>query len=296
MKNIISFIINLPVVYKPKTILFKNEMKKLKTKLKTYDNIYIDDTDGQTTVIKSITPAEKEFFELSTNTALHQHILNPIKIVDKEAYYPFVEGGDITGKPKEIWIKSVQAIASINSVSLPPVCKYIPRDSTKKYLEKIESTELLTEQNGIHINSEGFTFMKKVLANINLTESFTHDDMIALNILTSKDGVKIIDWEHIKISFYENDIGRFLSDLHWENPSSNKFYYPNEWHDDLLKTYLDERLDANPNINTEQILERIKFAKMWNYLGPIYSILKKSDKLKSDWFLANLEAFNLLSS
>ncbi len=273
-------------------------MEKLKTKLKTYNNVYVGNINGQKVIVKNITPAEKEFFAVSTDSVSSKYISTPLKITGSEAQYLFIEGGDIVGKDKNTWLKAVRVIASICTIDLQSKQKHqsIPNDDVQKYLEKINNVELLANQHGGHLNAENFVFMRKILDKLDLSESFSHDDTIALNILSSNNEVKIIDWEHVKISFAENDIGRFLSDLYWENPKSDKYYYPSEWHDDLLGEYLNERLKMNPNLDSKQVLENIKFAKMWNYLGPIFSILSKGDKLESDWFLANIEAFNLLSN
>ena len=167
-------------------------------------------------------------------------------------------------------------------------------EDKKKYYEVIEGVEQISKKLKIKIKQKNLNFAKAMVKKINLSESFTHDDMISLNILVDKGKIRIIDWEHVKISFKENDIGRFLGDLDGFKEDSTKRHYPTSWLEDLENAYLDERIKINSNCNTEDILNKVRFSQMWNYLKTIKSILKnnKQEVAHDKWLLANVEAFN----
>jgi len=98
----------------------------------------------------------------------------------------------------------------------------IHTEKKKKYYELISNVE---EKLKNKIKQKNLNFTKDIVKKISLSESFTHGNMVSLNVLSDKKKIKIIDWEYIKVSFKENDIGRFLGDLDgWKEDNTKRHY------------------------------------------------------------------------
>ncbi len=261
--------------------------KYIKTALRDYTHVKVELYKGKKVVVKKIGSAEKEFYSLFTNL---DFVLYPIKIEDDKAYYKFLKGENIQNMSKVLWEKAVEDIAILKNYSVPKI-KEIPTASREEYIKRLNQVIELSDEKKIKLDKKGIKFMLSELDGLDF-KSITHDDLIAPNILVENGKINIIDWEHVRLDFKELDIGRLLGDIYWDKPEVKKTYYPYKWHDDLVETYLNHMKKLNKNYDTKKGASGVKFGELWNYLGPIYKMLKNSDGLNDPWFNANVDGFN----
>ncbi|KFZ26553.1 MAG: methylthioribose kinase [Candidatus Izimaplasma bacterium HR2] len=147
--------------------------------------------------------------------------------------------------------------------------------------------------NSIEINLDLFSDVELTLSdkqcvvysNKRLEDSFTtiiHNDMITFNILASEDSVSIIDWEYAMYAPYILDLGRLFGDFNkkekWIEPKLHKM---------LLDRYHSNIVAGGIDINREEFNLDLLCAKLYNYLGIVYSH-KKNSWEESDWYFQNL--------
>lgn len=237
---------------------------------KTYPKIDLIEIAGKGYVKKVISEEEMALYQKTTD---FDFVLKPQKIDNKEALFEYLSNGNILGKNKENFIKTVEAMAIFHNRG-----RFI----------NIETAKYKTE---VEIKLPG---VKWIIEEINQIkrDAYTvcHGDLIALNVLENKNGIKIIDWENMELGFSESDIGRFLGDLYYVNPSFERRYYDFSWHDELVNAYVNKRHELNSNYDKGEGIRKIYLGELWNYLGPIEMGLKNKD-IKSLWYKKNVEAF-----
>lgn len=114
-------------------------------------------------------------------------------------------------------------------------------------------------------------------------KTFIHGDMIPLNMIVSKEGVKIIDWEHGHMGPYILDVGRLLADYNIDKPWINP-----QWEKDILKSYYHALIGGGLAISYDKMFLDYQCARLDNYLG-IVSAFKKRKWDKTKWYDLNLK-------
>ena len=266
--------------------------KPLRNSVREYSHVTFTTYQGQTVVVKRISSREREFFSL---TGSLDCVLAPLTVIDDHAYYPFLDQGDLVNGAQSFWVRAVEAAAELTTIPIPPVLHDIPRTDLDEYTGRIEDVCRTASEAGVELSSDGIDFLFTVSRELDFQDSLIHNDLIALNILIKEDTVAIIDWETVRIDFSEKDVGRLLGDLSGDNPRPAKYYYPHEWHNSLVRHYLCHRERLSNQYDIHRGARNIKFAQLWNYLGPISSMLHKRQDLDSEWFQVNLATFNQLS-
>lgn len=117
---------------------------------------------------------------------------------------------------------------------------------------------------------------------ISCTHTLIHGDMIPLNVICTKDSVKIIDWEHGKIAPYTMDLGRLLGDY-----NINKPWIDPKWEQDLLITYKEECLTImNASIDLNNFYRDYYSAKLINYVKVI-ATYSRNNLDEDEWYQVN---------
>ncbi len=262
--------------------------------LKTYDHVQIGEIDGHRLIRKPISPVETEFFSAGNELGITSIMVTPRDIRSDQAYYEYLDGGDIIGAPIAVWRECAKTVAILSSTT-PTLPTLIPTATRQQYVDRISTVYHLSSKHGASMNRASLQFMKKHTGSL-IFDAYCHDDLIALNVLRDGHKTRIIDWEHIRIDFREKDIGRLLGDLYFDTPAPGKYYYPTTWREELIDLYLDETKHNVPDYNTTLARTNLSFAMLWNYLGPIHSVLKSGVNLDSDWFSANIKEFNAVKT
>lgn len=279
------------------TILHTNNPTPLTNALRTYPEVVRGVLpDGRPFVEKRITPPEKALFAHVARTT--SCILLPFAMEGDKARYPFLPEGDILGRPLPVWERAVGAIASLAALPLPrdgiPGLRVGKQDGYQDTLTRVID---LARMAGVDLPRKALDFLHTHIPHLPLAQPcLVHDDLIAFNVLTDQGRIYLIDWEHARIDFPEKDIGRFLGDLHWQDPAPDHLYYPATWHDGLIQTYLDARTRLDPAYDRELSTRHIRFAEMWNALGPLERMMEDATGLDTPWFKANLQRLAVLTA
>ncbi len=261
---------------------------------KTYDHVQIGDIDGRRIIRKPISPVETEFFSVANELGITNIMVTPREICSDQAYYEYLDGGDIIGAPIAVWRECARTVAILSSTKPKPP-KLIPTATRQQYLDRISTVCHLSAKHGANMNRASLQFMEEHTGSL-ILDAYCHDDLIALNVLRDGHKTRIIDWEHIRIDFREKDIGRLLGDLYFQNPAPGKYYYPTAWREELIDLYLDETKQDLPDYDTTVARNNVNFAMLWNYLGPIHSVLRSGVNLDSEWLSANITEFNAVKT
>ncbi len=215
-------------------------------------------------------------------------ILFPEKVEHHTAYFPYINPGNLLGKDKRYWILAIQAIAKFHHYIKTEKITFLIQDTP--YLKSLENTLNYAAELNIELPMMQLEQLRKDYILVEKNLQVIHGDFLAQNIMVMDEKIKIIDWEDMELGFPEHDVGRLLGDLNCIEPRWNKKYYPLEWHNSLAEEYLKHRLLLDSTYDIDTGRKMIHLGEMWNYLGPIEMSLMRKD-LKSEWFLANLKAF-----
>ncbi len=237
---------------------------------------------------KKISSKEINFYNLLQNNQNFDCILFPSKIEENTAYYPHLSSGNLLEKDKKYYILAMQAIAKFHHFIKSEQVSFITPDADW-YARSLENTLKYADEQSVDLPKQKIEMLRKSLEMIKYSFQLIHGDFLPQNVMVYDEKVKIIDWENLMYGFAEHDAGRFLGDLHNENPRWNKKYYPLEWRVSLIDAYLQSRSKLDSKYDVQLGKQLIHLGEMWNYLGPIEMCLMRKDST-SDWFLQNLKA------
>ncbi len=245
-------------------------------------------TSPTTTLKKRLSLKEISFYSLLQNNSSFDCVLFPEKIEKGVGYFPLFESGNLLDKDKKYYVLAVQAIAKFHHFIRTQPTSFI-KDDKDYYAQSLRNTLDYASDQNIELPIQQINELRDSIKLIGDNFQLIHDDFLPQNVIIDHDSVKIIDWEDMRYGFAEHDVGRLLGDLNNEKPKWNKKYYPLDWHDSLIDSYLQSRSQLNSGYNVQIGKHLIHLGEMWNYLGPIEMCLKRKET-RTDWFLENLKA------
>ncbi|HSV95151.1 MAG TPA: phosphotransferase [Spirochaetia bacterium] len=237
---------------------------------------------------KQLSSIEISFYSLLKNNSNFDFVLFPEKIENEVGYFPLLESGNLLGKDKKYYVLAMQAIAKFHHFIKTQPLPFVEIDEDY-YARSLKNTLDYAVDQNVELPTKQINELQDSFKLIGDKFQLIHDDFLPQNVVVDHDEVKIIDWEDMKYGFAEHDIGRFLGDLDAKNPQWDKKYYPQQWHDSLIDTYVQNRQRLDPSYDVDIGKQQILLGEMWNYLGPIEMCLNRGE-INSNWFLANIKA------
>lgn len=171
-------------------------------------------------------------------------------------------------------LATIHSSISEDKTSLDTLKKWKYTATTKDVLYTLIDSDLTREH--IDIIYESQEILRKA------HQTFIHGDMIPLNMIVSKEGVRIIDWECGHIGPYILDIGRLLADYNIDKPWINP-----DWENDILRTYHQTLIERGRVITYDQMFLEYQCARLDNYFG-IVRAFKTRKWERTEWYDLNL--------